>query len=228
MVGKILLILLGVVLLACAVLLLLPVTVRVSYEQGELRAWLRFASWKIDLYPSQDKQEESRETAEAREKEPKQKKEPKRKKENVKPNWEQISYTLEALPRVLLRALQRTGRRITVTPLKLHLLVAGNDPADTAVLYGWLQGFLAAILPPLHQAVRIREQDIQLFPDFCEEKMDLIADVGVRIRPWDILVVAVFAAGGVIKWYIGYKKRADKPDTAQKNEKATAEAGTAA
>ena len=104
-------------------------------------------------------------------------------------------------------------------PLKIHLLVATSDPADTALLYGKLQGVLAAILPPLHCAVRIRDQDIQLFPDFCEESMDVIADVGLRIRPWDVLVVALFAAGGLVKWYFGFRKRADKHPDEQKRKK---------
>lgn len=222
MLGEILLMLLGAVLLVCAVLLLIPVSVHISYEQGVLRICLRYASKRIGLFPSKESVEGAEIAAE------KPKKERKPKKQGGKPNREQIVYSLEVLPRVLLRALRRTGRRIVVTPLKLHVLVAGSDPADTAVLYGRLQGVLAALLPPLHRAVKIREQDIELFPDFCEDKMDLIADVGIRIRPWDILVIAVFAAGGIIKWLIGYRKRADKPETAQKNEIATAEADTAA
>ena len=77
--------------------------------------------------------------------------------------------------------------------------------------------------------MRIEEQDIQLFPDFTREDMDCIADVGIRIRPFEVLIVALVAAFGVIKWSIGYKKRADKTDTAQETtKKATAQADPAA
>lgn len=227
MIGKILLILLGAVLLALLVLLLIPLTVRVSYENGVFSAWLRYASKKITLYPRPEEEEKPREEDTPKPTEEKSSK--KKEKAKIKPNWEQISYSLEVLPRVMLRALRRTGRRITITPLKLHLLVAGEDPADVAMLYGRLHGVLAATLPPLHEAVRIKDQDIRLFPDFCGERMDCIADVGVRLRPWDILAVAVLALGGVIKWYFGFKKRADKHETAQKEEqKPTAPADTAA
>lgn len=226
MVGKILLILLGMILLAAAVLLLIPLNLRVSYEAGALRAWLRYASKTIDLYPPKEGKDEKtgsedQNTAKSKEEKPK--------KEKTKPNWEQISYSLDVLPRVFLRALRRTGRRIVITPLKFHLLVAGIDPADTAVLYGKLQAVLAAVLPPLHQAVQIREQDIRLFLDFCEERMDCVVDFGVRIRPWDMLTVALSAMGGVIKWYFGFKKRASTPEASHKKKrKSTVSAGPAA
>lgn len=216
MVGKILLILLGVILLVLAVLLLIPLHLRVSYEAGALRVWLRYASKTITLYPSGEKKEDKPEPVDQNTNKPK---EEKPKKEKTKPNWEQISYSLDVLPQVLLRALRRTGRRIVISPLKLHLLVAGIDPADTAVLYGKLQGILAAALPPLHKAVRIKEQDIRVFLDFCEERIDCIADLGVRIRPWDMLVVAFSAVGGIIKWYIGFKKRGNTPEASHKNKK---------
>ena len=64
---------------------------------------------------------------------------------------------------------------------------------------------------------------------FTQEEMDYIADVGIRLRPLDILGVAVLALGGVIKWYAGYKKRADKTDTTQNTKKKdTAQADPAA
>lgn len=215
MVGKILLILLGVVLLAAAVLLLIPLNLRVSYESGTVHVWLRYASKTMILHPANEEKEEQTEPEKQNTVKSGAKK---HKKEKKKPNWEQISYSLDVLPRVLLRALRRTGRRIVITPLKLHILVAGTDPADTAVLYGKLQGVLAATLPSIHKAVRIREQDIRLFLDFTEERMDCIADLGIRIRPWDMLAVALSAMGGIIKWYFGFKKRADTPEASHKNK----------
>lgn len=213
---KILLILLILLLAALFVLLLIPVSLRVSYEDGELRVRLRYASWSIGLFPSEKKKLEPESGNKAGET-PKEKKQ-KEPRQKSKPNFEQLSYSLDVLPGVLIRALRRTARRIRVAPLKLHLLIALSDPADTAVLYGKLHGVLNATLPLLHRAVRIDDQDIQLFPDFTQDRMDCIADIGVKIRPFDILVIAILAAGGVIKWYMGYKKRADKTVPARKQQ----------
>ena len=87
----------------------------------------------------------------------KKKKKPSKKKEKTdKPakkkagiNREQILYALEKLPPILGRALQRTGRSIRVRPLKVYVLVAGRDPADTALLYGQLEAALHGALPLL-------------------------------------------------------------------------------
>ena len=230
MIGKILLIILALLTAALLVLLLIPVSLRVSYEGGALRVAVRYAS-KL-LYPSERK--ETQETSAKKNKSKTKKQstkasEPTKASEKKKPNFEQISYSLDVLPGIIVRALRGTMRRIRITPLKVHLLVALSDPADTAVLYGKLHAVLNAILPSIHRAVRIEEQDIQLFPDFSGEKMDCIADVGIQIRPFDVLIVALVAAFGVIKWYIGYKKRADKTDTAQETtKKTTAQADPAA
>ncbi|MBR3705140.1 MAG: DUF2953 domain-containing protein, partial [Oscillospiraceae bacterium] len=186
---------------------------------------LRYASRTISLFPPESKEEEPSDSK----KTDAPPKKAKKSTQKIKPNFEQISYSLDVLPGVLLRALRRTGRKVRITPLKVHLLIALEDPADTAVLYGRLHGVLNATLPLLHRTVRIDDQDIQLFPDFTRDGMDCIADVGVKIRPLDLLGVAVLAAAGVIKWYIGYKKRADKPDPSQKQkQECTAHADPAA
>ena len=216
--GKILLLLLGVILLALLVLLLMPVSLRVSYERGVLRAWLRYAGRDIVLYP-REKQEQQ---------EPEEKTEKEKKSDAKKSgvNREQISYSLEKLPPLILKVLRRTARGISLRPLKLYLLVASADPADTAQLYGKLHGTFNAVLPQLHRILRIKEQDIRLYPDFCEERMDCIADIGIRTSPGRLLAIVLFAAIGVLKWYLGFKKRADKPEKEPKQT--TAEADSAA
>ena len=226
MLGKILLGSLLLLLVALLVFLLIPVSVRVGYEDKQFSVRLRYASWKTALFPTEKQEEEQVIKKPKKEKKAKPQKEPQPK---SKPNLQQITYSLDVLPGVLLRALRRTMRRIRIKPLKVHVLIALGDPADTAILYGRLSGVLNATLPLLHCAVRIEDQDIQLFPDFTREEMDCIADVGIRIRPFDILIVAVMALGGVIKWYAGYKKLADREDTAQNNkQKSTAQADPAA
>ena len=226
MAGKILLVLLGIILLVLTVLLLIPINIRVSYECKELRAWISYASWKMMLFPRPEKNEQTQEQAAADSKKKISAEAKSEKKKKL--NWAQISYSLEELPRILLRALRCTGRRITILPLKCHILIATSDPADTAVLYGRLEGVLAATLPSLHRKIRIREQDIRLFPDFCGDQMDVIADIGIRIRLGDILLVAISAAGALVKWYFGLKKRADRSDAAHKIKKKTTAANDAA
>ena len=115
------------------------------------------------------------------------------------------------------RALRRTGRRVRLEPLKIHLLIATPDPADTAELFGRLEAALSAGLPVLHRLMRVKGQDIRLFPDFVGERMDCIADVGLRIRPWDLLAIALPAGGSLVKWLLRFKKLAP-PTPAEEQE----------
>ena len=225
MIGKILLCVFGVLFLFLLIALRIPAYVRISYEQGQLCSFIKYAWMTIPLYPK--KKEESRKTQE--EVPPEEKTPEKEAKQKKKINRDQILYTLDTLPSVVLKAIKRFGKRIRIEPLKIHVLVATSDPADTAILYGKIQSVLAAILPILHQHIKIREQDIQLFTDFCEEDMDCIVDAGIGIAPGDVLLIAFGALGGMMKWLIGFRKRATKePSVTENNRDTTAQADKAA
>ena len=228
MVGKIILCVLAGILLALILLLQIPVRVRASYGQGDLALWVRFGPVKLQLFPRPEKAEKPekkpKKEDEGPEKKPQKEKKKKAKKEKPKKpkariNREQIFYALEKLPPILGRALRRTGKSIRIEPLKVWLLVAGSDPADTAVLYGRLEAALAAGLPVLRRVVRIRDEDIRLYLDFTEQQMDCIADVGIALKPWSLVTMGVRALGSLIKWYLGFRKLASPPPPAEPETK---------
>ena len=243
MAGKIILGILGVLLLLLAVILLTPAGVRFRYDRGDLSLLVRFGPLKFQLFPRKEKKPSRRKPKEKKpekkqagkesaddpekkqtEKSAPEKPKPKKKAEKkprAKINREQILYSLETLPPILGRALKRTGRRLRLTPLKVHLLVAGPDPADTALLYGRLEAALGAALPALHRLVRIKDQDVRLFLDFQREQMDLIADVGLSLRPWDLVSVGLRAGGSLLKWYLRFRKLASPPPAEEPKESNT-------
>lgn len=221
MAGKIILwVLLGLLALLAAALLI-PVKVRGSYEDGNPFLCVRYGPVKIQLFPPKEKAEEEAE------KPPKKKKNKpeKPKKPKAKINMEQILYALEKLPPILGRALKRAGRCIHIRPLKLYVLAAGVDPAATAMLYGRMEAALAAGFPVLERVLRLKDADVQLYVDFTERQMEFIADVGVSLRPWSLVWIALRAGGSLLKWYLGFRKLAsppppgsDKEQTAHKDE----------
>lgn len=207
--------------------LLTPAGVRFTYDQGEMSLDVTFGPIRRKVFPVEKKPEEPE-----KEKKPKKKKKEPPKEEQEPPpkakiNREQILYTLEKLPPILGRALGGTRRRVRIAPLKVHLLVAGYDPADTAQLYGKLGAALSAGLPVLRNAVHIRDEDIRLFLDFSQERMDCIAEVGVKLRPWDLLAVGGRAGAGLLKWWLGFRKLAS-PVPAKEPETPPKDAGEAA
>lgn len=221
MTGKIVL---GVLLALLALLILLlqvPVSVRFSCRDGAPEAALRYGPVRFSLFPREkpDAPEGSRPGTPKTTKAKKERK-PKKKLEKKKPriNLEQILYTLETLPPVLGRALRRTGRSIRIRPLKIHVLVAGYDPADTALLYGRLEAALHGGLPLLRQAIRIRDEDVRLYLDFTQRQMDVIADVGVSLRPGSLVWTALRGAGSLVRWILGFRKLASPPEKTKEKE----------
>lgn len=216
MVGKIiggvllaLLCLLGALLLALVLISLIPVRIRLTYDQGDAALGLRFGPLRYPLFPRPEKKEKPDQKEKKKKEKPPRKETPK--KPRAKINREQIFYALEKLPPILGRALRRTGRSIRVEPLKVYLLVAGEDPADTAALYGRLEAALGAGLPILRRTVRIRGEDVRLYLDFTQSRMDCIADVGISLRPWSLLTIGARALGSLLKWYLGFRKLASPP-----------------
>ena len=175
MVGRVILGILLALLAALVIALTIPARVRLSYDQGALAVWVRYGPIRLQIFPPKEKpsQEESADPSPKKQKKrKKQKREKKPPKPRAKINLDQILYSLETLPPILARLLGRTGRGVRVEPLKVHLLIACADPADTAQLYGRLCAALSAGLPLLERAVRIKDQDIRLFPDFMGEQPD--------------------------------------------------------
>lgn len=226
MIGKILLFLLLALLLLLATALWVPIRVRVSYNQGEVSVVARFGLLCTHLYPRPEKGDRTGSNQEKRTR-ASPKKGNRKKKTPLKLNRAQILSAVESLPPILLRALRRVGRGVHISPLKVYLLVAGPDPADTAQLFGKLQAGLSAGLPILHRLTHIRDPDIQIFIDFQREQMDCIADIGVAMRGWTLLWTALCAGGSTLKWFLGLKKLVD-PSSKEESEKAEKkeEAGT--
>ncbi len=225
MVGKIILGVIAGLLLLIVLLLQIPVRVRFSYDQGDMALRLRFGPVKLQLFPRPEKEEKPKKPKKEKKKPQKEKKE-KPQKPKAKINREQIFYALEKLPPILGRALKRTGKSICIEPLKVWLLVAGTDPADTALLYGRLEAAAAAGLPVLQQVLNIRDEDIRLYLDFSEQQMDCIADVGIALRPWRLVTMGVRALASLIKWYFGFRKLASPPPPAEPEAKEETKSNT--
>ena len=211
----------GWILLAAIVLLLLlvcltPVGIYAAYNGGEFLLRLLMGPWHVDLYPPKEKPKKRAPKKE--EKEVPEKAEPKMK----RPNREQIRYTLHVLPPLLKKAVGRTRRRILVSPLRCQVVFAGEDPADVANRYGKAQALVSALFPALERLVRIKDPAIRLSTDYEGERTEAEGEIGVRIRIGDILIIGISAAAGLIRWLIGYQRRAAPTEKEKEKQQAQA------
>ncbi len=233
MIGHILLTVLaviGYILLALLalmiILLLIPAGARFTYEGGEISLQVCYGPIKLQILPKKEPSGEKKKEPEKEKKEEKAEEageEKKKEKKKFRVNLDQILYSLEKLPPILGRALKGVGRSIRFNPLKVHILVAGVDPADTALLYGKLDGALAVGVPALERLTRVKNQDVRLFVDFQEERPDFIADVGIFARPGALVLVALRAGVGALKWFLGFRKLADPKENDKKAKDDTKE-----
>ena len=188
----------------CLVLLLLlvPVGAEVSYR-GALRLSLRLGPLRFGIYPSRggtshkaEKNAGRRETNGSG---------AGGKKSLSPPNRRQIFYMLDTLPPLLCRLLRRVGRRLRLPVLRLHVVFAGEDPADTALLYGRAQAVASALLPLLEQAVSVGKTDIQFSADYGAPHILGDGELQVRIRLGALLALGCGALREAFVWLRGYQ-----------------------
>ncbi len=205
-------IILAAVLLVLAVLLALPVGAVVRRRE-RLTVDVTVGPLSFAVYPGKEKKEEKKPKKEKRKLEKEQLEKP-------GPNTAQLRYSLEVLPGVIAKALSRTRRRIVVSPLELEAVFGGEDPADTAVLYGRCQALANGLVPVLGELVKLRHTEIRLSVDFEAERTRWTGEAGVYLRVWDGLVIGLGALGGLLGWYNGYKKLGTAPAKKQKTRQA--------
>lgn len=195
------------VLVLLLLIALTPVGVYAVYD-GALTVWLLIGPFRLTLYPPKAKEEGKPPSKKRKnEEEPKKVKE---KKPFPRPNREQIRYSLQMLPPLLKKTVGRTRRRILLAPLRVLVVFGGEDPADVAELYGKAQAVLSTVYPVLKRLVRVREDAVNLYTDYDSEAIFFRGEIGIRIRVGDMAIIGISAAAGLVKWLIGYRRRADK------------------
>ena len=194
------------------VLLLLawtPVGVRIVFR-GALRLQVKAGPLRITVFPPKQKSGEK-----GKKRKPAEAKPAKTEGENAsrrRPNRRQILYALDTLPPILGRALGRFGRGLRVPELRLHVVFGGEDPADTALLYGKAQAAAGVALPALERLVAVGETDVALAADYQAAQTEFSVDITAQIRLGTLAVLG----GGVLKdmaaWLRGYRALADRAE----------------
>ena len=199
--------LLALCLLVVLLVLFVPVTARIAYDD-ELRVRVRVLGIPITLLPSQPKEE--KEPPDKPKKKPAADKPPAEKKpsrvrqlvQEIGDTFKEdgIGATVDYLRQLAALAGKAVGGllgAITVTRLKLTLLIVGEDAADTAVRYGEICAALYPALTVLERVIRVRRREMRVEPGFLTEDGVLRADV--RLRVW-----VYRAVGTLIKLLIQY------------------------
>ena len=184
---------------------ILPVGASVRYDEAGPRVRLILGPMKLLLYPRQkkEKQPEQKDIKPKKEQETQEEAKepsipdgppqgaPSKKLEKPKKGGSLLDFL--PLVDVVMDMLSGLIGRLRVNELQLHLILAGDDPADLAINYGRAQAAGATLLAQLNRFLVIKKQDVQIQCDFTSDSTTVLARVDLTIT-----------VGRALGWAVGY------------------------
>lgn len=175
------------------------------YPRGEKE--IRLSDYKIKKYRKRLKKQE--------EKERKRLKKEKGKKVTKKPKAaaaytdtpsekRDIMEMIDKIREVTLEFLKYFGRHLHIKIKRLHITVATDNAASTAILYGAVCGGVTCLLDIMNSGLRLeysKDAKVSVEPDFTRTKTKALVDITFSFRTWQLLDILIRSA-----WkYFNYK-----------------------
>ena len=199
---------LGGLLLLILLILIVPVRLRVTYDQT-LTAKLRVLFLiPYTLYDERGPEKPKKEKAKAD-------KPAKAKKKKEKPSashlFKERAAELKArgaagmldwlrdVARFALGATKRVLRAVMVRQFDLSMRIVGEDAADTALTCGRICAAAYPLLGTLMCAIRTKRSNVKIEPDFLGTETTYTADVRLSISLWRLLIAALWVLAGYLK-----------------------------
>lgn len=198
------------ILLIIALLLVLLCLTRVgvwaAFDGEVLRLDVKIGLLRVHILPAKSKKPKSEKKK--NEKSEKKPKKPKKEKPKRTIAWEDIKDALRTLLPALGRALRRIGRGIRFKPLRLFLVLGGQeDPAASAQLYGEVQAAVWGGMPQLERLVDVKDPYIHTDVDFMSPGTAVEGEAGVTFRIGTLLAVGFGLAVPALGWFLRWRKR---------------------
>jgi len=166
----------------------------VEYSKEGFRLWAKAGFIKFELLKDGIK------------KKPKKKKEKKKKAKSADIMPGSLSEFIVMLKSVL-NMLKRFRRRLLIKELTLYYTAAGENPANTALLFGASNAVSGMIIPLIKKSFRVRRLDFRSGFDFTSTEPGIYLKARMSIATWEVFY-AMFALFPVIKGI--FKKLPDK------------------
>ena len=185
---KIFLIVLAVIFGILFLLALIPVGVRVRYDEDGFFAFAKVWLFRFQVFPAKEKKEKKEKPK--KEKKPKEEKEEPEDEEKPKKKGGSLQLVQSALPLVK-PALVGLKRRLTLKNLDLHVTWAANDPADAAIGYGMANAALGSLWTVVDQNFKVKKSRLGASVDFDQSSPSVFADGTLTIRIGQILTLGI-------------------------------------
>lgn len=188
------LIFVGGFLLLLLFLLLMPVRVRFTLQNGKTGLHVYYLFLRFDLSPEKLAARAGKATEKAAKKEyTVQKKEEGTKTDKLSGIKDTIKTALSLL-RASGSALNLVRHNLVFYKVRLHISVAGDDACQVAMAWGRWRVFLSCLLAVVSELFVLQDPDVSITPDFTGQQSRYDIRFHVRIQPLVILVATVRAA----------------------------------
>ena len=195
----------GILLLLFLLLSLLRVGAIVDFG-GKLRVRLRVGPVRLTVLPKKEKK--AKRPEEASPKTPEEKKKPKAAGGHRLPklSFSELRELAGTALGALKKTLRRTCRRTRIDPLEVGVVLAGDDPADTAQTYGYANAALWTLMPKLEELFYIPKPSVYLGMDFTKTETSAEGTVGISLRVCDLFAILFTLAAPVGKWFLRWRR----------------------
>lgn len=196
------LIILGIIALIITIIMLVPIGADIAYEGGELRVSAKAAGVLFQIFPKNPEDE----SKPHKEKKPKKEKKPEKTENGEKKPGKKINldFTFDEIMTLLKKVLNGfgiLGKKFRVDRFLLDYTAAGDDPYQTAVVFGNVNAALNILAPICAQRFDVNDLYVRTDVDFTSEKTVLDFGIALTIRIGAIfrMVFAIlFGALGVL------------------------------
>ena len=192
---------------------MIPVGLRVRYNDAGMRLWVLAGPVRINLYPRPQKEKkEKQEKAPKKEKKPttgKKASEQKEAKTDPAAAPEKGGRLTDFLPlaQMALEFLGDFRRKLRLDNLYFRLILAGEDPYQVAVSYGRCWAAVGNLLPQLDRLFVIQKRDIEVECDFTASETLVIFRLDLTITIGRLLTTAGKFSARVLKEYLKIRKK---------------------
>ena len=192
---------------------MIPVGLRVRYNDAGMRLWVLAGPVRINLYPRPQKEKKQKQ-----EKAPKKEKKPttgektseqKEAKTDPAAAPEKGGRLTDFLPlaQMALEFLGDFRRKLRLDNLYFRLILAGEDPYQVAVSYGRCWAAVGNLLPQLDRLFVIQKRDIEVECDFTASETLVIFHLDLTITIGRLLTTAGKFSVRVLKEYLKIRKK---------------------
>ncbi|MBQ7001430.1 MAG: DUF2953 domain-containing protein [Oscillospiraceae bacterium] len=194
-------------------LAVLPLGVRVNYDDHGPLVKVIIGPIKFTVYPlpkkeKKKKPEKKQETKEEKQEEtlPKPPQPPKQEKPKEKKQGGSLTDFIPFV-KLIFRFLGDFRRKLRLDDLYLRLILASSDPCDLAVNYGKTWAAVGNLLPALEKWFVIKKRDVEVECDFTASETLVIARIDVTITLGRLLSLIAVYAVRALKEYLNFRNK---------------------